>query len=41
VRGRTAAVLQSAIGPYVVVTDVGSVSHAVAAVPMFASVMAV
>jgi hypothetical protein len=41
VRGRTAAVLQSAIGPYVVVTDVGSVSHAVAAVPMFALVMAV
>jgi hypothetical protein len=36
----TAAVFQSAIGPYVVVAVVGLVSHAVAAVPMFASVMA-
>ncbi len=36
----TAAVFQSAIGPYVVVAVTGSVSHTVAAVPMFASVMA-
>ncbi len=37
----TVAVFQSAIGPYVVVAVVGSVSHSVAAVPMFALVMAV
>jgi hypothetical protein len=37
----TAAVFQSAIGPYVVVAVVGLVSHAVAAVLMFALVMAV
>ena len=37
----TAAVFQSAIGPYVVVAVVGSVSHAVTAVPMFVLVMAV
>ncbi len=37
----TAAVFQSAIGPYVVVALAGSVSHAVAAVLMFAFVMAV
>ena len=37
----TAAVFQSAIGPYVVVAVVGLVSHAVAAVPMFVLVMAV
>ena len=37
----TAAVFQSAIGPYVVVAVTGSVSQAVAAVPMFALVMAV
>ena len=33
----TAAVFQSAIGPYVVAAVTGSVSHANAAVPMFAS----
>jgi hypothetical protein len=37
----TAAVFHSAIGPYVVVAVVGLVSHAVAAVPMFALVIAV
>ena len=37
----TATVFQSAIGPYVVVEVVGSVNQAVAAVPAFASVMAV
>jgi hypothetical protein len=37
----TAAVFQSAIGPYVVVAVVGLVSHAVAAVSMFALVTAV
>ena len=37
----TAAVFQSAIGPYVVVAVVGLVSHAVTAVFKFASVMAV
>ncbi len=37
----TALVSQSAIGPYVAVAVAGSVSHSVAAVPMFASVMAV
>jgi hypothetical protein len=33
----TAAVSQSAIGPYVVVAVLGLVSHAVAAAPMLAS----
>ncbi len=37
----TADVSQSAIGPYVVAAVLGLVSHAVAAVPMFAFVMAV
>jgi hypothetical protein len=37
----TAAVFQSAIGPYVVVAVVGDCSHAVAAAPMSALVMAV
>ncbi len=37
----TAAVFQSAIGPYVVVAVVGLVPHAVAAVLMFVLVMAV
>ena len=37
----TAAVFQSAIGPYVVVAVLGLVSHSVAAVPMFPLVMAV
>ena len=37
----TADVSQSAIGPYVVVAVLGLVSHAVAAVPMLAFVMAV
>ncbi len=37
----TAAVFQSAIGPYVVVAVVGLVSHAITAVFKFVSVMAV
>ena len=37
----TAAVFQSPIGPYVVAAVVASVTHAVAAAPMFAFVMAV
>ena len=37
----TAAVFQSAIGPYVVVALAGSVTHADTAVPMFALAMAV
>ena len=37
----TATVFQSAIGPYVVVEVVGLVNQAIAAVPAFASVMAV
>ncbi len=37
----TAAVFQSAIGPYVVVAVTGLVSHAVTAVKMFVLVMAV
>ena len=35
----TAAVFQSAIGPYVVCAVLGSVTHPVTAVPRFASVM--
>jgi hypothetical protein len=37
----TAAVFQSAIGPYVVVAAVGSLTHAITAVFKFVSVMAV
>ena len=37
----TADVFQSAIGPYVVVAVVGSVTHAITIVFKFASVMAV